>query len=419
VIDCAHKVRALARRFSTREPDDMAVIRGRQFFQNPGPTNIPDRILRAMDRSVLDFNGPEFRAIAERCTDGLKRIFKTEHAVLAYAASGHGAWEAALVNTLSPGDTVLALESGYFAGGWARLGGVLGLEVEVMSTDWRQGADPAAVEARLREDRGRAIKAVLLVHNETSTGVANRVAEVRRAIERADHPALFMVDVISSLASFDFRMDAWGVDVVVAGSQKGLMLPSGMSFTGASAKALTAVERAKLPRGYWDWRPLLTGTRQTKFPGTAPVHFFFGLQEAIAMLEEEGLDQVFARHHKLAEATRAAVRAWQQNDGPEIFAVDPRVYSDSVTSVLVPEGHDAEAVRTLCYERFNVQLGTGLGPLAGRVFRIGHMGDLNEPMILGALGAVEMALELRGVPHGKGGVAAAMASLTAAVRQAA
>src|SRR5258706_11559821 len=281
----------------------MAVIRGWQFFQNPGPTNIPDRILRAMDRAVLDFNGPEFRAIAERCTDGLRRVFKTEHAVLSYAASGHGAWEAALVNVLSPGDKVLALESGYFSGGWAKLGGVLGLEVDVLSTDWRRGADAAAVEARLVADRARDIKAVLLVHNETSTGVANRVTEVRRALDRTDHPALFMVDVISSLASFDFRMDEWGVDVVVGGSQKGLMLPSGMSYTAASAKALKAVEHARMPRGYWDWRPLLTGTRQTKFPGTAPVHFFFGLQEALAMLEEEGLDQVFARHHKLAEAT--------------------------------------------------------------------------------------------------------------------
>ncbi|MBI3516241.1 MAG: aminotransferase class V-fold PLP-dependent enzyme [Proteobacteria bacterium] len=397
----------------------MAVIRGRQFFQNPGPTNIPDRILRAMDRSVLDFNGPEFRAIAERCTDGLKRVFKTEHAVLSYAASGHGAWEAALVNVLSPGDKVLALESGYFSGGWAKLGGVLGLEVEVLSTDWRRGADAGAVEARLAADRARDIKAVLLVHNETSTGVANRVTEVRHALDRADHPALFMVDVISSLASFDFRMDEWRVDVVVGGSQKGLMLPSGMSYTAASAKALKAVEHAAMPRGYWDWRPLLAGTRQARFPGTAPVHFFFGLQEALTMLEEEGLDQVFARHHKLAEATRAAVRAWQQNDGPQLFAADPRVYSDSVTSVLVPEGHDAEAVRRLAYERFNVQLGTGLGPLAGRVFRIGHMGDLNEPMLLGALAAVEMAMELVGVPHGKGGVAAAMASLTAVARQAA
>jgi alanine-glyoxylate transaminase/serine-glyoxylate transaminase/serine-pyruvate transaminase len=394
----------------------MAVTRGRQFFQNPGPTNIPDRILRAMDRSVLDFMSAEFRAIAEACTDGLRRIFKTEHAIVSYAASGHGAWEAALVNVLSPGDRVLVLESGYFSAGWAKLGQTLGLEVEVMSTDWRRGADAAAVEARLAADRERAIRAVLVVQNETSTGLANNVPAIRRALDRTDHPALLMVDVISSLASFDFRMDEWRVDVTVAGSQKGLMLPSGMSYTAASAKALQAVERAALPRGYWDWRPLLAGNRQARFHGTAPVHFFFGLQEAIRMLEEEGLDQVFARHHRLAEATRAAVRAWRRNDGPELYPVDPRVLSDSVTAVLLPEGRDAEAVRQIAVERFNVSLGGGLGPLQGRVFRIGHMGDLNEPMILGALAATEMALELAGVPHAKGGVAAAMEALTAAAR---
>jgi len=396
----------------------MAVMRGRQFFQNPGPTNIPDRILRAMDRPVLDFMGAEFRAIAEACTDGLRRILKTEHAVVSYAASGHGAWEAALVNVLSPGDRVLALESGYFSAGWGTLCQKLGLVPEVLATDWRRGADAAAVEARLKADRAHTIKAVLLVQNETSTGIANDVPAVRRALDRAEHPALFMVDVISSLGSYDFRMDDWRVDVVVAGSQKGLMLPSGMSYTGASEKALEAVERATMPRGYWDWRPLLSGKRQARFHGTAPVHFFFGLREAIAMLEEEGLDQVFARHHRLAEATRAAVRAWRRNDGPELFALDPQRVSDSVTAVQLPEGHDAETVRRIALERFNVSLGAGLGPLQGRVFRIGHMGDLNEPMILGALAAVEMSLELAGVPHAKGGVAAAMASLTAVARAA-
>jgi len=309
---------------------------------------------------------------------------------------------------------VLALESGYFSAGWGRFCEALGLTVERLATDWRRGADADQVEARLKADRDHAIKAVLLVHNETSTGIANDVLAVRRALDRADHPALFMVDVISSLASFDFRMDAWRVDVVIAGSQKGLMLPSGMSYTAASAKALTAAAHGTMPRAYWDWRPLLTGSRQTRFHGTAPVHFFFGLAESIAMLEEEGLDQVFARHHRLAEATRAAVRAWRRNDGPELFSADPGRVSDSVTAVLVPEGQDAEAVRRIALERFNVSLGAGLGPLAGRVFRIGHMGDLNEPMILGALAAVEMSLELAGVPHAKGGVAAAMASLTAA-----
>lgn len=392
-----------------------SVMRGRQFFQNPGPTNIPDRILRAMDRPPLDFQGAEFIALRDRCFAGLKRVFKADAgAVLAYAASGHGAWEAALVNICSPGDRVLILSAGYFGMHWGLLAEALGLAVEVLEADWRRGPDPEALEARLRDDRRHEIKAVMAVHNETSTGVAARCAEMRRAIDRAGHPALFLVDVISSLACFDFRMDEWGVDVVVGGSQKGLMLPSGMSFTAVSAKALKAAETAKLPRMYWDWRRLLTGMQQTSFPGTAPVHFFFGLAEALAMIEEEGLDQTFARHHRLAGATRQAVRHWRQNDGPEVFAVDPRGESDSITAVLLPEGHDAEAVRRICLERFNVSLGGGLDRLRGRVFRIGHMGDLNEPMILGALAAVEMSLALAGVPHGEGGVAAAQRYLVSA-----
>ena len=386
----------------------MAVQRGRQFFQNPGPTNIPDRVLRAIDRPAIDFMTPEFRTLAGDCAAGLRRIFKTENPILVFASSGHGAWEAALVNLFSPGDKVLVLESGYFSLNWGRIGEVLGLKVETVPGDWRQGVDPGAVEARLREDRAGEIKAVLLVHNETSTGVANRCAEVRRAIDRAGHPALFLVDVISALGCLDFRMDEWQVDVVVGGSQKGLMLPVGMSFTAISPKALKATETARLPRIYWDWRRFLTGRDQTSYSGTAPVHLFFGLKEALAMLEEEGLEQVFARHERLAEATRRAVRAWRQNNGPEIFAGDPRVQSNSITAVLMPEGHDAEAVRRICLERFNVSLGGGLDRLNGRVFRIGHMGDLNEPMLLGALAAVEMAFGLAGVPHGKGGVDAAM-----------
>jgi alanine-glyoxylate transaminase/serine-glyoxylate transaminase/serine-pyruvate transaminase len=393
----------------------MAVSRGRQFFHNPGPTNIPDRVLRAMDRPVLDFMGAEFRAIADRCADGLRRVFKTESAaVLAYAASGHGAWEAALVNLFSPGDQLLVLESGYFSVHWAELATALGLTVETLPADWRRGVEPAALEERLRADRGHALKAVLMVHNETSTGVANRCAEMRAAIDRAGHPALFFVDTISSLASFDFRFDEWQVDVAVGGSQKGLMLPAGMSFTAVSAKGLRAAETATLPRVYWDWRRLLTDNRQTRFSGAAPVHLFFGLTEALHMLEEEGLDQVFARHHRLAEATRRAIRVWQRNDGPELYAADRRVVSDSISAVLVPAGHDAEAVRRIALERFNVSLGGGLDPLTGRLFRIGHMGDLNEPMLLGALAAVEMALGLAGVPHGAGGVAAAMAYLAEA-----
>jgi alanine-glyoxylate transaminase/serine-glyoxylate transaminase/serine-pyruvate transaminase len=310
----------------------MAVTRGRQFFQNPGPTNIPDRILRAMDRAALDFMGGEFRAIAEECYEGLRRVFKTDQAMIVYAANGHGAWEAAMVNVFSPGDKVLILESGWFSLNWGKLAEELGLVVETLPGDWRVGVDPAAVETRLREDKRQTIKAVMLVHNDTSTGVANRCAEIRRAIDDAGHEALFMVDVISSLGSIDFRMDEWQADVVVGGSQKGLMLPPGMSFTGASAKAIKAAETATLPRIYWDWRRLMTGMRQTSFNGTAPVHLIYGLQETLRMLAEEGLDQVFARHHRLAEATRRAVRAWRRNNGPEIFAADPRVQSNSTAS---------------------------------------------------------------------------------------
>ena len=292
---------------------------GTHFFMNPGPTNIPDRILRAMDRGAIDFTGAEFKAIAEECFAGLKAVFKTEGTILAYAATGHGAWEAALVNLFSPGDKILVVESGFFSLNWGMRGEAFGLDVETLPKDWRHPADPAKLEARLREDPEHRIKAVLLVHCETSTGVINPVAELRRAIDAAGHPALFLVDTISSLASIDFRMDEWGVDVVVAGSQKGLMLPTGMAFTAVSAKALDASADAKLPRVYWDWKRLLGEGSQAYWNGTAPVHFFYGLREALRMLEEEGLDNVFARHHRLAEATRCAVRAWTGNRGPEIY----------------------------------------------------------------------------------------------------
>ena len=386
----------------------MAVSRGYHFFINPGPTNIPDRVLRAMDRGAIDFNGAQFRAIAEECFAGLKRVFKTDQTILAYAASGHGAWEAALVNLFAPGDKLLVVESGFFSLNWGMRGEAFGLDVETLPNDWRSPVNPTKLEIRLREDREHAIRAVLVVHNETSTGVLNDVAGLRRAIDAAKHPALFLVDVISSLGSMDFRMDEWGVDVVVAGSQKGLMLPTGMAFTGISTRAIAATAEAKLPRVYWDWRRLLGGSSQSVWNGTAPVHFFYGLQEALRMLEEEGLDEVFARHHRLAEATRRAVRAWRQNDGPEIYAIDPRAQSDSITAVQLPEGCDAEKTRQLCLDKFNVSLGGGLDRLRGRIVRIGHLGDLNEPMILGAIAAVEMALELTGVPHGRGGVQAAM-----------
>src|SRR5215469_10864265 len=305
----------------------------------------------------------EFRAIAEESYEGLRRIFKTEQAIIVYAANGHGAWEAAVVNVFSPGEHVLVLESGWFTQSWAKLAEELGLKVETLPGDRRLGVDPAAVEARLKEDNSHAIKGVLLVHNETSTGVANRCAEIRRAIDAARHPALFLVDVISSLGSIDFRMDEWQADVVVGGSQKGLMLPPGMGFSGVSAKAMKAAQAAKLPHIYWDWRRLMTGNRQTSFNGTAPVHLFYGLQEAVRMIAEEGLDILFARHHRLAEATRRALRAWRQNDGPELFAADPRVQSDSIIAVLVPLGCDAEKVRQIALNRFNVSLGGGLGDL--------------------------------------------------------
>jgi alanine-glyoxylate transaminase/serine-glyoxylate transaminase/serine-pyruvate transaminase len=390
------------------EGEDMA--HGIQFFMNPGPTNIPDRVLRAMDRGAIDFTGAEFKAITDECFAGLKRVFKTEQTILAYAATGHGAWEAALVNLFSPGDKLLVVESGFFSVNWGMRGQSFGLQVETLPGDWRRAADPARLEARLRDDRERQIKAVLLVHSETSTGVVHPVAAMRRAIDAARHPALFLVDTISSLASIDFRMDEWGVDVVVAGSQKGLMLPTGMAFTGVSAKALAAAAEATLPRVYWDWRRLLglDANYQGYWNGTAPVHFFYGLQQALRMLEEEGLDNVFARHHRLAEATRRAVRAWRQNDGPEVYAIEPGAQSDTVTAVLCPEGYDADRVRQIALDKFNVSLGGGLDRLRGRVFRIGHLGDLNEPMLLGAIAAVEMTLDQVGMPHGRGGVNAAM-----------
>jgi alanine-glyoxylate transaminase/serine-glyoxylate transaminase/serine-pyruvate transaminase len=388
---------------------------GWHFFMNPGPTNIPDRILRAMDHATMDFTGAQFKAISDECFAGLQRVFKTKQPILGYAATGHGAWEAALVNLFSPGDKVLIVESGYFSINWGLRAEAFGLGVETLPNDWRRTADPAKLEARLREDKNHEIKAVLAVHNETSTGVAHPVEAMRKAIDAAGHPALFCVDVISSLGSFDFRMDEWGVDVVVVGSQKGLMLPTGMAFTGVSAKAIAACAVATLPRVYWDWRRLLGGAAQGYWNGTVPVHFFYGLREALRLLEEEGLDNVFARHHRLAEATRRAVRTWRQNDGPEMYSIDPNGQSNSVTAVLLPEGFDADKMRQICLDKFNVSLGGGLGPLKGRLFRIGHLGDLNEPMVLGALAAVEMALELADIPHGKGGVLAAMEYLATEV----
>ncbi|MGE0725559.1 MAG: alanine--glyoxylate aminotransferase family protein [Alphaproteobacteria bacterium] len=392
----------------------MSVARGRQFFMNPGPTNIPDRVLRSMNRAAMDFAQPEFKAIAEECFAGLKRVFKTEQVMVVYAASGHGAWEAAVVNLCSAGDTVLVPETGHFSQSWTTMVRNYGINVETVAGDWRKGVDPAAVEEALNADKDHKIRAVLQVHNETSTGVAHPVAAVRKAIDAAKHPALYLVDTISSLGSIDFRMDEWGVDVAVGGSQKGLMLPPGMCFTGVSRKALRASQSATLPREYWSWSRMLDGEKQARFAGTAPVHLIFGLQESLKMIEEEGLDAIFARHARLGEATRRCVKKWSEGGGPELFCTNPDVKSDSVTAVWLPEGHDANALRKVAADRFNVSLGGGLSKLNGRVFRIGHMGDLNEPMLLGALGSVEMALSVAKVPHGKGGVNAAMEYLQAA-----
>jgi alanine-glyoxylate transaminase/serine-glyoxylate transaminase/serine-pyruvate transaminase len=390
----------------------MSVLRGRQFFMHPGPTNIPDRVLRAMDRPAADFLGKDFLELRFRCADKLRAILKSkEAAVVFYASSGHGAWEAAVANTLSPGDKVLVCQSGYFSENWAIMAKAFGAEVETLTTPERKAIDPKVVEARLAKDDAREIKAVLVVHNETSTGTKHPIAEIRAAIDRAGHSALYFVDTISSLVSFDFRMDEWKVDVVVGGSQKGLMLPPGMSFTGVSEKAWNAAQSALNPRRYWDWRNLVENKRQARFCGTAPIHFFYGLEASLAMIEEEGLENVFARHRRLADATRACVNAWAAGGGPEVFPVDATAASDSLTAVLMPKGHNAENVRRIAEDRFNVALGRGLGALDGRVFRIGHMGDLNEPMVLGALGAIETSLKMAKVPHGKGGLDAAMAVL--------
>jgi alanine-glyoxylate transaminase / serine-glyoxylate transaminase / serine-pyruvate transaminase len=381
---------------------------GRHFLQIPGPTNVPDRVLRAIDRPTIDHRGPEFAELAKAVIAGMKRVFATTGAVAVFPASGTGAWEACLVNTLSPGDTVLAFETGHFAALWRALAQRLGLTVEFVPGDWRHGVPPDEVERRLAADTAHALKAVMVVHNETSTGVASRVDAVRQAIDRAKHPALLLVDTISSLASIDYRHDDWGVDVTVGGSQKGLMLPPGLSFNAISAKALQAAKTARLPRAYWEWQPMIAAGESGYFPFTPSTNLLFGLKEAIAMLEEEGLDNVFARHDRLAEATRRAVRGWEL----EILCADAAEYSSSLTAVMVPAGHDADAVRQAALECFDLSLGTGLGKLAGKVFRIGHLGWFNELMLMGTLAGVEMALAQAGVPHRQGGVAAAMEYLS-------
>jgi alanine-glyoxylate transaminase / serine-glyoxylate transaminase / serine-pyruvate transaminase len=382
----------------------MPLHTGRHFLQIPGPTNVPDRVLRAIDQPTIDHRGPEFAQLGKEVLRGMREVFQTIHPVIIYPASGTGAWEAALVNTLSPGDRVLMAETGHFASLWRRLAERVGLSVDFLPGDWRHGADAAALETRLAADREHAIKAVAVVHNETSTGCVTQVAKVRQALDRVRHPALLMVDTISSLASIDYRMDEWGVDVTVGGSQKGLMLPPGLSFNAVGPKALAASKQARLPRSYWSWDEMLSSNAAGFFPYTPATNLLQGLHVALAMLREEGLENVFARHDRHAEATRRAVRAW----GLEVLCADPAEYSSSLTAILVPEGHDADVVRRIILERFDMSLGTGLGKLQGRIFRIGHLGHFNDLMLAGTLCGVEMGLKLAGVPAAGGGVQAAL-----------
>jgi alanine-glyoxylate transaminase/serine-glyoxylate transaminase/serine-pyruvate transaminase len=377
---------------------------GRHFLQIPGPTNVPERVLLAMSRATIDHRGPEFAALSLEISKGLQKIFKTQDPIVTYSASGTGAWEAALVNTLSPGDRILMFETGHFATLWKAIAERLALEVEFVPGDWRRGVDPETVEVKLSEDKQTKIKAVAVVHNETSTGVTSRIAEIRKAMDKVGHPALLLVDTISSLGSIDYRHDEWGVDVTVAASQKGLMLPPGLSFNAISQKAQDAMKQAGLPRSYWDWKRYLDLMPSGFFPSTPATNLLYGLREAIEMLQEEGLENVFARHIWHAEATRQAVGAW----GLQIQCADPREYSSSLTAVRVPDGCDSNDLRKLILENFDLSLGTGLGKVRGIVFRIGHLGDFNDLMLLGTLSGIEMGLSLAKIPHTKGGVDAAM-----------
>ena len=381
---------------------------GRHFLQIPGPTNVPERVLRAMAAPTIDHRGPSFQTLTREVLHGLGAVIGTGHPVVLFPASGTGAWEAALVNTLSPGDRVLMAETGHFATLWKTIAMKLGLEPSFLPGDWRHGVDAAAIEAALADDTGHAVKAVCVVHNETSTGVTSDIAAVRRAIDAAGHPALLLVDTISSLASIDYRHDEWGVDVTVGASQKGLMLPPGLSFNAVSDRALAAQDGARLPRSFWEWGPVLAANENGVFPYTPATNLLFGLREALRMLEAEGLDNVFARHDRHGEATRQAVHAWEL----ELLCANPAEYSSSLTAVMVPEGHDASRLLDVALDRFDMSLGVGLGRLAGKVFRIGHLGDFNDLSLIATLGGVEMGLAIAGVPHQTGGVAAAMAYLS-------
>ena len=377
---------------------------GRHFLQIPGPTNVPDRVLRALSRPTIDHRRPEFAVLAKEVLNGLKDVFRTSSPVVIYPGSGTGAWEASLVNTLSPGDTVLMFETGHFATLWRDVATRIGLQVDFVAGDWRHGVDPAVVYARLADDRAHTIKAVCVVHNETSTGVVSRIAEIRTQIDEARHPALLLVDTISSLGSIEYRHEAWGVDVTVGCSQKGLMLPPGISFNAISDKALAASKQAKMPRAYWDWEPMLRDNKAGFFPYTPSTNILFGLREALLMMRDEGLDNIVSRHERFGRATRAAVHAW----GLEVVAQNPAEYSGVLTAVIMPDGRDADLFRQIVLDRFDMSLGTGLGKLKGKIFRIGHLGDLNDLTLAGTLSGVEMGLKLADVPHKAGGVLAAM-----------
>jgi alanine-glyoxylate transaminase/serine-glyoxylate transaminase/serine-pyruvate transaminase len=385
---------------------------GRHFLQIPGPTNVPQRILRALSRPTIDHRGPEFAKLSLEVLDGLQHIFQTSGPVVIYPSSGTGAWEAALVNTLSPGDKVLMFETGHFATLWRNMAVALGLEVDFIPTDWRHGVDPGVVEEKLLEDRNHRIKSVMAVHNETSTGVTSRIPLIREAMDRANHPALLMVDTISSLASIEYRHEQWGVDVTVGCSQKGLMLPPGLGLNAISEKALHASGSAKLPRSFWDWEAMLTANKQGFFPYTPATNLLYGLQEAIQMLEEEGLQNVFERHNRHAEATRRAVRAW----GLEILCAEPAEYSSSLTAVMMPEGFDADELLALILKKFDMCLGIGLGKVKGKIFRIGHLGYFNDLMLAGTLSGLEMGLSIAGIPFSKGGADAALEYLKDTLR---
>ena len=382
----------------------MSYLSGKHFLQIPGPTNVPDRVLRAMARPTIDHRGPEFSQLTHEVMDGLKQIFRTSGTVVIYPSSGTGAWEAALVNTLSPGDKILMFETGYFATLWRNMAMKLGLEADFVPGDWRHGVDHAVIEEKLSEDKKHHIKALMVVHNETSTGVTSRIPGVRKAIDRTGHPALLMVDTISSLASIDYRHDEWGVDVTVGCSQKGLMLPPGLGINAISDKALKAAKSARLPKSYWDWESMISDNKSGFFPYTPATNLLYGLRESLWMLVEEGLENIFARHHRLAEATRRAVKAWDL----EILCLNPEEYSNSLTAVLMPDGYNADELRELILKKFNMSLGTGLGKLKGKIFRIGHLGDFNDLMLAGTLSGIEMGLALAKVPFSRGGVTEAL-----------